>query len=102
MPSPHTLFKDVFAEIKNGSAFSANTDELKEMLKSLASFHTDPTPSDQIVAGLILNHLRIGLLIKSLEKRNRRIQFWFMLLGIAAAIGALAQVISVLRQLGCI
>ena len=100
------LRSEIQTAFENGSVFDADDQTLLGYLQSLCS---EDVPNEdvrhrELLRGITIHYIQTARLIASLEARNNKTQFWFMVLAIGSivfgGIGALAQVVGVMRDFG--
>jgi len=95
---PLTDFSSLRDAFQDGSIFSSNVAELQ---KSIAILTESRITNDNIrhIAGVMsdtLHNLLIQHILDEQEKRNKKAQFWFMVLAIGGLIAAIIQVLVAL------
>jgi hypothetical protein len=98
---------EIQTAFEDGSVFDADEETLLTYLKSLCSLDVlnETVRHRELLRGITIHYIQTARLIASLEARNKKTQFWFMLLAIGSifvgAVGALAQIVGVMRDFGC-
>jgi hypothetical protein len=93
-------FDGIRRAFKDGTIHSAKNDALQTAVATLANtmILNDHVKHEAIIMNDAIHGILLRRLLDGQEERNKKAQFWFMVLAIAGVLAAVAQVVVALIQ----